>query len=119
MVRRRQRLRLNVPLCLIVGSPNKVLLINARLRDLSDEGMAIFAGIELAIDTEIQIEFTPPSNKGPFRVRAVVRNRRGYVYGVEFIPRDGKEEQALQTLKALLLPLGTKAEGSPDDRRWT
>ena len=118
-VRRGQRLLLNIPVCLVVERPDKVLFVSARFRDISDDGMAIFAGVELAIDSEIQVEFTPPYNKGPLRVRAVVRNRRKYVYGLEFLPRDGKEEQTLITLKAMLLPAGTKAEGSLDDRRWT
>jgi hypothetical protein len=85
---------------------------------MSDDGVAIFAGVELAIDSEVQLEFTPPFNKGPLRVRAIVRNRREYVYGLEFLPRDVDEEQTLQTLKAMLLPTGSKAEGSPEDRRW-
>ena len=118
-VRRRQRLRLSIPVCLVLERPDKVLLVSARFRDMSDDGVAIFAGVELAIDSEVQLEFTPPFYKGPLRVRAVVRNRREYVYGLEFLPRDGEEEQTLITLKAMLLPTGTKAEGSIDDRRWT
>jgi hypothetical protein len=118
-IRRRQRRRLNIPVCLIVERPDKVLLVNARFRDISDDGVAIFAGVELAIDSEVQLEFTPPFYRGPLRVRAVVRNRRKYVYGLEFLPRDGEEEQTLMTLKAMLLPTGTEAEGSLDDRRWT
>lgn len=118
-VRRRQRLRLNIPVCLVLERPDKVLLVNARFRDMSEDGVAIFAGVELAIDSEVQLEFTPPFYRGPLRVRAVVRNRREYVYGLEFLPRDGEEEQTLMTLKAMLLPTGTKAESSLDDRRWT
>ena len=118
-IRRRQRLRLNIPVCLVVERPDKVLLVSARFRDISDDGVAVFAGVELAIDSEVQLEFTPPFHRGPLRVRAVVRNRREYVYGLEFLPRDAEEEQTLLTLKALLLPTGTKAEGSLDDRRWT
>jgi hypothetical protein len=86
---------------------------------MSDDGVAIFAGVELAIDSEVQIEFTPAFNGGPLRVRAVVRNRRQYIYGLEFLPRDGEEERILQMLKAMLLPTGNKAEGTLDDRRWS
>jgi hypothetical protein len=84
---------------------------------MSEDGVAIFAGVELGSDNEVQIEYTPPFNRGPLRVRAVVRNRRGYIYGMEFLPRDGEEEQTLLTLKALVLSTGTSADGSPDDRR--
>lgn len=117
-VRTRQRLCLNTPICLVAQRPDKVLLVDSRLRDISDDGAAIFAAVELAIDSEVQIEFTPPINHGPLRVRAIVRNRRKYVYGLEFLPRDGKEEETLQVLKSMLLPRGTSPAGSVDDRRW-
>ena len=117
-VRVRQRLRLSTPVCVVVEKPGKVSFVNARFVDLSVDGTAIFAGTELAIDSEIQIEFTPPFGSGPLRVRAIVRNRRKYVYGLEFYPRSADEEQTLHLLKSLLLPIGIKAPGTPDDRRW-
>jgi PilZ domain len=116
-VRSRKRLRLDVPVCLIIPRPYTVQLVDARVRDISEDGAAIFAGVELAVDSEIQMEFTPPG-EGPLRVRAVVRNRRKYVYGIEFLPRNGQEELHLAALKAILLAAGTDAGGSVDDRRW-
>jgi hypothetical protein len=116
VVRLHPRLRLDTPVCLIVGMPDKLVLVNARLRDMSDDGGAVFAAVELAIDSEVQIEYTPSFNRGPVRVRAVVRNRRGYIYGLEFLPRDGVEEQILLTLKAMLLSTGTRVDGSLEDR---
>jgi hypothetical protein len=117
-VRMRQRLLLNTPVCLVVEQAGKVRLVDGRFRDVSDDGTAIFAGIELAIDSEVQVEFTPPFGQGPLRVRAIVRNRRGYVYGLEFLPRNRDEEQTLRTLKEMLLPMGTKGKGKLDDRNW-
>ena len=99
--------------------PDKVVLVNARLRDMSDDGCAVFAAVELAIDSEVEIEYTPSFNRGPVRVRAIVRNRRGYIYGLEFLPRDGVEEQILLTLKAMLLSTGTLVDGSLEDRGRT
>jgi hypothetical protein len=115
-VRTHPRFRLNIPVCLIVGLPDKVLLVNARIRDISEDGGAVFAGLELVIDSEVQIEYTPPFNRAPLRVRAVVRNRRGYIYGLEFLPRNGEEEEILLTLKAMLLSTGTRADGSLENR---
>lgn len=116
-VRSHKRLRLDVPVCLVIPRPYSVQLVDARIRDISADGAAVFAGVELAVDSEIQLEFTPP-REGPLRVRAVVRNRRKYVYGIEFLPRNGQEELQLAALKAMLLPLGIDAGGSVDDRRW-
>jgi PilZ domain len=115
--RRQQRVQLKTPVCVVVPRPGRVLLVEAHFRDMSADGAAIFAGVELALDSEVQIEFTPPLGPGPLRVRAIVRNRRQYIYGVEFLPQSGDEEQTLGLLKALLLPLGSKVPGSPDDRR--
>lgn len=109
---------MSTPVCVVVTKPDKVMFVNARFVDLSDDGTAIFAGAELAIDSEIQIEFTPPFGNGPLRVRAIVRNRRKYIYGLEFYPKNGEEDKTLQLLKSLLLPIGTEASGSPDDRSW-
>ena len=113
------RFSLDTPVCLIIGMPDKVLLVNARLRDMSDDGGAVFAAVELAIDSEVQLEYTPSFNRGPVRVRAIVRNRRGYIYGLEFLPRDGVEEQILLTLKAMLLSTGCLVDGSLEDRGRT
>lgn len=117
-IRSRQRLCLSIPVCLVIQRPDKVLLVDARFRDISDEGAAMYAAVELAIDSEVQVEFTPRFDHAPLRVRAIVRNRRKYVYGLEFYPRDAGEDETLRLLRAMLLPIGTKAAGDIDNRRW-
>ena len=118
-LRGRQRLRLDTPVCVVVKRPDKVMFVHARFVDISDDGTAVFAGTELAIDSEVEIEFTPPFGDGPLRIRTIVRNRRKYVYGLEFYPKNAQEEKTLLLLKSLLLPVGTRATGTPDDRIWT
>ena len=117
LTRRVQRLRIDVPARLIVHGVEHTKIIEGRFRDVSDDGVGIFAGVELKMDTEVSVEFTPAFDSPPLRINAVVRSRRGYVYGLEFLPLDGKEDRTLATLKALLLPTGTKLNGSPEDRR--
>jgi hypothetical protein len=115
-IRLRQRLSLNIPVCLVVKRTDKVLLVDARFRDISDDGAALYAALELAIDSEVEVEFTPRFDHPPLRVRAIVRNRRKYVYGLEFLPRDAKEDETLKTLRAMLLPIGTKTAGNIENR---
>ena len=117
IVRQHQRLRIDLPLYLVVRRPDKLLLVSACFRDVCDDGVAVFALIELNIDSEVQLMFIPTFNKGPLRVRAIVRNRREYIYGLEFLSRDEAEEHTLLMLKAMLIPTGNKVEGSLEDRR--
>jgi hypothetical protein len=100
--RRWQRFKLDLPVCVIVQREGKTLLIRGRGRDISEGGMGVFAGVEARVDAEVDIEFTPAFNGPPVRVRGVVRNRRGYVYGVEFLSRTPQEEQNVSLLKMLL-----------------
>ncbi len=117
IVRQHQRLRIDTPLYLVVRRPDKLLLVSAYFRDVCDDGVAVFALIELNIDSEVQLMFIPTFHKEPLRARAIVRNRRKYVYGLEFLSRDEAEEQNSLMLKAMLIPTGNKVKGSLDDRR--
>jgi hypothetical protein len=92
-VRTHPRSRLNIPVCLIVGLPDKVLLVKTRIRDISEDGGAVFAGLKLVIDSEVQIEYTPPFNRAPLRVRAVVRNRRDTYTDWSSYPRMAKKNK--------------------------
>ena len=53
--------------------------------------MALYAGIPLELGDVMEIEFQMPDRK---RVPAVVRNRSGYYFGLEFLtPLEAEEEQ--------------------------
>jgi PilZ domain len=116
-VRRWKRLQIDMPVCVIVTHGNKTTLTRGRLKNISEDGVAIFAGVELRIDAEVFVEFTPAFEGSPMRVCGVVRHRQGYVYGLEFMPRDTREESDLASLKRLLMAAGAEAEGSIEDRR--
>jgi len=82
--RRWPRYKLDVPIRVIAARPGKTVIVAGRGRDISEGGMQVFAGIELRVDNHAEVEFTPPFGD-PLRVRAIVRNRRGYYYGLEFV----------------------------------
>ncbi len=90
--RRWTRYKLDVPIRVIASRPGKAVIVAGRGRDISEGGMLVFAGIELRVDDHAHVEFTPPFGD-PLRVSAIVRNRRGYYYGLEFI-RDNAEDLA-------------------------
>ena len=88
--RRWPRYRLDVPIRVINTRPGKTVIVSGRGRDISEGGMLVFAGVELRTGDIAEIEFTPPFGD-PLRVTAIVRNRSGYYYGMEFL-RDSDED---------------------------
>ncbi|GAC1438298.1 MAG: hypothetical protein NVS1B11_32060 [Terriglobales bacterium] len=70
--------------------------LDARAREISEGGTGVFAGVELRIDTIVEVEFTPAYSCTPLRVSAQVRSRNGYYYGLEFLQdtRTGQEQAA-------------------------
>jgi hypothetical protein len=70
--------------------------------EMSEGGMCLFMGAELGLGEEIEVEFTPPYSGEPIRVRGEVRNRTGYRYGVEFVPKGKKEQIEVARLRQML-----------------
>jgi hypothetical protein len=97
--RRWLRHRLDVPLRIVLRSPEKTLLRDGLGRELSDGGMCFAAGVELKIGEEVEIEFTPAYSGHPIRVRAVACNRHGYSYGVEFVASNDQERHEIACLR--------------------
>lgn len=64
---------------------NKPQLANGRLQDIGEGGLGVYAPVELETGSTVEVEFTIPRSRAPFRVRTVVRNRLGFRYGVEFL----------------------------------
>ncbi len=85
-LRRWPRHNIDLPICVIAEKSNKIIFVQGRGRELNNGGMALFAGVELDLQEQIAVEFTPPYAGEPIRVMGIVRNRQAYTYGVEFIP---------------------------------
>jgi hypothetical protein len=107
--RRWPRFAINVPIRAVVQREDRVLIVEGRGNELNEGGLQVFAGVELRVGDSVDIEFTPPYQGLPIRARCMVRNRRGYYYGVEFLnetPDDRKKIASIrQTLQALGSPI--------------
>jgi PilZ domain len=103
--RRWPRHRLDVPIRVIVHSPERTKLYDGRGNELNEGGMAVTAGVELKVGREVAVEFTPPFTGLPIRVRGIVRNRTGYRYGVEFVMANPEETEQVDHLRSLLQTL--------------
>jgi hypothetical protein len=79
--RRSMRHWLNTSVQVFTGSGR----IDALGINLSDGGMCLFTIANLALGSEIQIEFLPPRSEERVRVAATVRHRALYLYGIEFL----------------------------------
>jgi|SRR5579871_1721735 len=97
-LRRWPRHKINVPIRVIVHQPAKTRIIEGRGVEVSEGGMAVFAGVELGVLDEVEVEFTEPFQGDPIRVTGVIRNRSGYTYGVEFVPDNARAEKMRRLL---------------------
>lgn len=100
--RRWQRFRLNLPIRLIFTRDGSTKIMAGRGNDMSEGGVLVFAGIELKTGDEVMIEFTPPFSAGPVRAKGVVRHRRGYNYGVEFLFDTEADREQTEKFRGLL-----------------
>ena len=107
--RRWPRHKIDVPVRLIAQRPTKVAIVQGRGRELGCGGMAVFAGIELSIDEQVAVEFTPPYAGQPIRIRAFVANRNGYTYGIKFITENDEDYEKVEQLEATLKALGSSS----------
>jgi hypothetical protein len=79
--RRYHRYRLHTPVIIAVpGAPN--IVVPGLVSKLSRTGMELYAGVTLQPGDLMEVEFRPPGKT--IRVAAVVCNRSGFCFGLEF-----------------------------------
>ena len=100
--RRWQRYRLNIPIRLIYTHEGTSKIVSGRGNDMSEGGVLVFAGLELKTGDSVSIEFTPPFSAGPVRAKGIVRHRRGYNYGVEFVQETDADKELTERFRGLL-----------------
>ncbi len=105
--RRWRRFQINVPIRAIVHREDRLRIIDGRGNELNEGGMMIFAGVELRVGDPVEIEFTPPYHGLPIRVRSIVRDRRGYFYGIEFLLESEEDERKVSLIRQTLQAMGS------------
>ena len=90
--RRWPRQKVDVPVRLVLHGYNRTFLVEGCGNDLSEGGMLVFAGLQLPVGREVEVEFQLPESAEPLRVPATIRDRRRYFYGLEFTA--GAEQQS-------------------------
>jgi hypothetical protein len=80
--RRWQRHPIDLPVQVLIASESSAITVSGRGTELSEGGMGLYAGILLNPGDLLEVEFGSPCR---FRIMAVVRQRSGYCFGLEFI----------------------------------
>jgi hypothetical protein len=104
-LRRWPRQRLDVPLRILIHTPDKTVIRDGRACELSEGGMSFAAGVELKPGDKVEIEFIPAYSGLPIRVCAVARNGNGYKYGAEFVASNNHERREIASLRENLQTL--------------
>jgi hypothetical protein len=82
--RRWRRYPVNLPVNVLLCNGLKEKHVSGLGIEISEGGMSLYAGIPLQPGDLTEIEFSQPHNT---RLTAIVRNRSGYWFGLEFISR--------------------------------
>jgi PilZ domain len=84
--------------------------VPAQVIDVSAEGVALRCSHELVENSDLVLDFSSRHDPEPVRVTAILRNRRGDTYGVQFQPRSEQECKSLDRIDGLLLASGFQIE---------
>lgn len=100
--RRWRRSQLTVPVRVTIETSRNVNVINTRGSQMNDGGLAVRADRELTIGDEAEIKFMPPHFYPFVRLRGVIRNRDGDLYGLEFLAASATETGQLDLFRHIL-----------------
>jgi c-di-GMP-binding flagellar brake protein YcgR len=89
------RYRCEFPVTVTVFSGEGHLQLDAHCRDLSEGGLGILVAAELTPGDVASLAFSLPGATDCWNIRAVLRYRRGYHYGFEFLSLSPQQSQAL------------------------
>jgi c-di-GMP-binding flagellar brake protein YcgR len=70
--------------------------LNAHCKDLSEAGMGTIVAAELSSGDVVSLTFSLPGSHDLWEVRAVLRHRRGYHYGFEFLSLAPERSEVLK-----------------------
>jgi hypothetical protein len=71
--------------------------LEGRCRDVSEAGIGILLAAELGTGEVVGLSFSLPGSALSWEVRAVVRYRRGYHYGFEFLSLTRDQQASLSS----------------------
>jgi c-di-GMP-binding flagellar brake protein YcgR len=94
--RRWTRYNVDVKLRARVKSGGASRMVHGRGSDISIGGMAIYLAAEMVVGETVEMEVELPYSSTAIQMVAVVRSRRSYQYGVEFMNPSASVRSAIQ-----------------------
>ncbi len=76
---------------------NHYQTVEGHCRDLSEAGIGILLAAELENGEVVSLSFSLPGSIPSWEVRTVVRYRRGYQYGFEFLSLTSEQQESLKS----------------------
>jgi len=104
MPRRWSRYKIDVRVKIVTRRNGVGTATFGRGTDISEGGMSTYISMEIGVGKTVEMDLTLPYSQQPLKIHAIVRNRRGFCYGLEFVNLAPPErEQILRACKALSL----------------
>ena len=97
--RRRRHLRYHAdfPILVTLLGGDGYRRLDAHCKDLSVAGIGMLIAEELLVGEVVSLEFSLPGASERWEVRGVLRHRRGYHYGFEFLSLTRQQSETLST----------------------
>jgi hypothetical protein len=102
--RRWQRYHFDVPIRLVFENGKDTRVAEGRGTELNEGGLGLYAGIELEIGDQVEVELTVPFYCLSLKLQGVVRNRpgNGYYYGIQFVDTDATQRGEIALFSKML-----------------
>ena len=94
-LRRHARYRAEFPVAVTLFSGKEHRKLAGHCRDLSQAGIGVLIAEELKLGEVASLVFSLPGTSHEWEVQAVLRHRRGYHYGFEFLSLSRERAEAL------------------------
>jgi hypothetical protein len=93
--RRHERYRADFPLKTTVLKEDGYVEIQGRCGDIGHGGMGTVLTAEVPQGEVVSLEFRLPTYREPMVVRSIVRYRKGFVHGLEFLGLSTEQQAAI------------------------
>jgi c-di-GMP-binding flagellar brake protein YcgR len=113
--RRWKRMKVDMRVKLRRGDAMEDSATVVRTYEMSEGGMSVYSPDGLEIGATVMVSFSLPGMDMPLQLRAVVRNRRGFRWGMEFVEIGPGERSEVARYLGTLPEASGSATPAPGD----